>query len=368
LAFDDLLKDRNILVCVGSGGVGKTTVAAAIALRAAMAGRKTLVLTIDPAKRLANSLGLSELGNEKSRIELPKGGRGELWGMMLDVKRTFDDLVERIAADRETRDRILRNHYYQQLSGALAGSQEYMAMEKLHEAAERREFDLIVLDTPPTKHALDFLEAPKRMTDFLDGKVVQWFIKPYIAAGKIGFQFLQKSASVVFKILEKGTGYQALADLSEFFLAFDGLYEGFKQRAAAVNRLLGEPTTGFVIVTTPLYPAADDAAFFRDRLVASRMPLAGLVFNRVHDSPLRGVSKKGLAKAAQAVEKFPKYGAAIDSLLELAENIDRLAAMEEGVIEKLTGQAAGLDLLARIPALARDVHDMKSLIELGSNL
>ena len=368
LSFKALLENRRIVVCVGSGGVGKTTIAAAIAVRAAMEGRRTLVLTIDPARRLANSLGLSELGNRKTRIELPEGAGGELWGMMLDVKRTFDDLVEKIASDPEVRDRILGNHYYQQLSNAFAGSQEYMAMEKLHEVAEERDFDLIVLDTPPTKQALDFLDAPKRITELLDGKVIQWFVKPYLAAGRIGFNFVQQGAYMVFKIIERGTGYQALADLSEFFLAFDGLYDGFKRRAAAVNRLLADRETAFVIVTTPHHPAVDEASFFRDRLLASRMSLAGLVFNRVHEAPFEDDPDEVLRSSERVLNALPKYASTIDAMIELLVNIGGMARAEDKVIGEFIGAAQGLDLLSRVPALARDVHDIEGLMQVGECL
>ncbi|MCB9489735.1 MAG: ArsA family ATPase [Deltaproteobacteria bacterium] len=367
MSFDKLLENRKILVCCGSGGVGKTTVSAAIALRAAMEGQRTLVLTIDPAKRLANSLGLTELGNQKSRIELPKEAKGELWGMMLDQKRTFDELIERIAPNRETRERILNNHYYQQVSGALAGSQEYMAMEKLWEVTQDNDFDLIVLDTPPTKHALDFLDAPRRMTEFFDGKVVQWFVKPYLAAGRMGFNFLQKGSAMIFKILEKGTGYQTLADLSEFFLAFDGLYEGFKDRAEAVHRMLADSKTGFVIVTTPMHPAVDEAAYFRDRLRSSKMPLVSVLFNRVHKPLTHNEPADTLALADELTEQLPAYATVLDAYLELAANLDRLAAGERKIIEKFNARAGSLALAAEIPAKTYDVHDVQSLLGVAAH-
>ncbi|MBZ0273277.1 AAA family ATPase [bacterium] len=368
MSLSQLIAHRRVIACVGSGGVGKTTVSAAIAVAAAIQGRRTLVLTIDPAKRLANSLGLSELGNRQSRIELPAGARGELWGMMLDQKRAFDDLVERIAPDEDRRKRILENHYYVQISTALAGSQEYMAMEKLHEVVREERFDLVVLDTPPTKHALDFIDAPRRMTEFLDGKVIQWFVKPYLMAGKVGFKFAQRSASLIFKALERTTGYQALADLAEFFLAFEGLYDGFKTRAAAVKKLLGDPTTGFVIVTTAQHPAVDEAAFFRDKLISSRMPLAGVVFNRVHESAFDNGGPGAIEKASAVIEKLPDYASALDALFDLASNLERIATAEAAIIRDFERANPQTSFVGRIPALAEDVHDIPSLQKVAEYL
>ncbi|MCZ7583543.1 MAG: AAA family ATPase [Deltaproteobacteria bacterium] len=328
MPFNTLIDHRRVIVCVGAGGVGKTTVAASIGLRAAMEGRRALVLTIDPARRLANALGLSELGNQRSTIELPKRAKGALYGMMLDQKRAFDELVHRIAPNADAEKRILDNHYYQQLSTALAGSHEYMAMEKLHEVWETNDYDLIVLDTPPTKHALDFLDAPKRMTEFLDAKVVQWFLHPYMKAGRIGFKFAQKSAAAIFRLLEKGTGYQALADLAEFFLAFDGLYEGFKRRAERVHRLLGDVETAFVLVTTPRHPAVDEAAFFRDRLRETRMPLASVVFNRVHEPIWPGAAGAEAPDPAKIARGLGDDSGAVASLLSLGADLDTMARNE----------------------------------------
>lgn len=369
MSFQEFVKSRRVVICCGSGGVGKTTVSAAIAVRAATEGRKTLVLTIDPARRLADSLGLAELGNRASRVALGPDAKGELWGMMLDVKRTFDDLVDRIAPNAETRDRILRNHYYQQVVGALAGSEEYSAMEKLYEIAGDTDYDLIVLDTPPTKHALDFLDAPRRMIEFLDGKVVQWFVKPYLLAGKMGFRFAQKGAEIIFKVLEKGTGYQTLADLSEFFLAFDGLYDGFKARAGAVQRLIADPETVFVVVTTPRHPAVDEAAYFRDRLVEKRLPIGAVVFNRVHEPLWTGDPDAALAAVESALDDIPaEYAPLVDALADLSADLDRVAAAEGEVMSGFLARIPDIDLVARIPALAVDVHDVAGLAVVGRHL
>ncbi|HEY5677175.1 MAG TPA: ArsA-related P-loop ATPase, partial [Myxococcales bacterium] len=255
-AVSESLAGKRVAVCVGSGGVGKTTVAAALALGRALQGGKVLVCTIDPARRLANALGLEALGNVESHVPAHKfreaglAPKGQLFAMMLDVKRTWDDLVARHAPDRARQERIYQNRIYQQLSGALAGSQEYMAMEKLYELATERDYDLIVLDTPPTAHALDFLEAPERILDFLGNESARLLLAPAVSAGKLGLRLLQLGSSYVAKTLGKFTGAEVLRDLAEFMATFQGMYEGFKDRAAAVRALLAEAQVGFVIVAS----------------------------------------------------------------------------------------------------------------------
>ncbi|HPM78981.1 MAG TPA: ArsA-related P-loop ATPase [bacterium] len=370
------IADKRIVVCVGSGGVGKTTVAAALAVQAALAGKKTLVLTIDPARRLANSLGLVELDNTETRIEpaiFAQAGvepRGELWGMMLDVKRTFDELIHRIAPNRDAAERILDNHYYQNLSDALAGSQEYMAMEKLYEVQAERDYEVIVVDTPPTKHALDFLEAPKRMADFLDGKVIQWFLKPSMKAGKMGLAMAQRSAAMAFKMLERFTGYEMMADLAEFFLAFDGMYDGFKNRAAHVKKLLGAASTGFVLVTSPANPAIDEAAFFYDRLAREKMKPAAVVFNRVHQWPIPGDEYIAAAKATREriMARFSQYAPAIDALIGNAVDQARMTRDDAEAIDKFLRHGRKQVGVYRVPAFAEDVHDLSALLRVGAYL
>lgn len=367
MSFQQLIEGRKVLVCCGAGGVGKTTIAASIGLRCAMEGMKTLVLTIDPAKRLADSLGLSELGNRQTPITLPGKAKGRLWGMMLDQKRTFDNLIERIAPSEKARQNILNNHFYQQISGHLTGSEEYMAMEKLYDIHQRDEFDLVVLDTPPTRHALDFLDAPRRMMELMDEKIIQWFVKPYFMAGKLSFQFAQKGASVVFKILERITGSQALRDLAEFFLAFDGLYDGFKNRAGAVLELLSGEKCAFVIVTTAQRPAVDEAAFFRDRLRQSNMPLGAVVFNRIQESI--GVDRvdEEKASAEKIIEKMPRYASVVDALIDLAVNSDKIARAQKELMEGFVKGMDGDSPVFRIPAMPTDIHDIRGLLRVGGH-
>ena len=269
----DLLEGKDICVCAGSGGVGKTTTSAAIAMGMAARGKKVAVLTIDPAKRLANSLGLRELGNEECLVEPERFAehglemRGELWAMMLDAKRTFDDLIERHAPDEQTRDRILANRIYQELSNAMAGSQEYMAMEKLYELYQEARYDLLVLDTPPTRHALDFIDAPERMTRFIEGKSLQFFLKP----GRLGVRMLGRSGGALFSVLKRITGIDLLQDLSDFFQSFGDMATGFRDRARRVSELLAHRRTTFVLVTAPEREAIDESVYFWRRLTEARL-------------------------------------------------------------------------------------------------
>src|SRR5436190_5390742 len=280
----DILEGKEICICAGSGGVGKTITSAAIVMGMASRGLKVAVLTIDPAKRLANSLGLPELGNEERLVEperFAEAGlemRGELWAMMLDAKRTFDDLVERHAPDEETRDRVLQNRIYQEISNAMAGSQEYMAMEKLYELHQEARYDLLVLDTPPTRHALDFIDAPERMSRFIEGRSLQFFLKP----GRLGMRVLGRSGGVLFSALKRITGIDLLQDLSEFFQSFGDMAQGFSERAQRVNQLLSDKRTTFLLVSAPERDPIDEAVFFWRRLKEAKLPFGGVVVNKVH--------------------------------------------------------------------------------------
>lgn len=371
MTISELLQKKKIIICCGSGGVGKTTVSAAIALIAAMEGRKTLVCTIDPAKRLSDSLGLKQLGNKERKISqevFSEAGlemKGELWGMMLDAKRTFDELIERIAPNDESKERILANHYYQNITSALAGSQEFSAMEKLYDLWSKKEYDLIVLDTPPTKHALDFLDAPTRMTSFLDGSVVQWFVKPYLMAGKMGFKFVHRSAGLLFKILEKATGYETMAEIAEFFLAFEGLYGGFKERAQKVRGLFSAKATSFILVTSPQTPALAEARFFLDKLISEHMPLGSVVFNRVHEKPTDLSLEEIDAIGEKALVALPIYAPVIDGLIENLKAFCSLANVNAREIEQFMEQSYMVENHAKITFLDHDIHNIHGLFEVG---
>ncbi len=257
LSLEEVLTRRRIVVCVGCGGVGKTSVAAALALEAARRKRRALVMTIDPARRLADALGVGPLGNtpraisEQALAGVGVAGGGALSAMMLDMKRTFDDLVERFAENAEARERILRNRIYQHVSDALAGSAEYTAMEKVYELAEADDFDVIVVDTPPSQHAVDFLEAPQRLLELLDSRLVKVLLHPALAAGRFGFRIFQRGTQRALRVIERVSGLAFLEDVSEFLLAFEGMAAGFAERARRVRSLLVGPEAAFVLVSGP---------------------------------------------------------------------------------------------------------------------
>ncbi|MGH3313055.1 MAG: ArsA family ATPase [Streptomyces sp.] len=308
LRVDALLDDpeTRIIVCCGAGGVGKTTTAAALGVRAAERGRKAVVLTIDPARRLAQSMGLSELDNTPRPVSGVDGDSGgELHAMMLDMKRTFDEIVE-AHADPERARAILRNPFYQSLSAGFAGTQEYMAMEKLGQLRARDQWDLIVVDTPPSRSALDFLDAPKRLGSFLDGRFIRMLMAPAKAGGRAGMKFVNlgmAGLSMFTGVLNKLLGTGLLRDVQTFVAAMDTMFGGFRARADATYRLLQASGTAFLVVAAPERDALREAAYFVERLDADRMPLAGLVLNRVHGSGAAGLSAERALAAAENLEE-----------------------------------------------------------------
>jgi anion-transporting ArsA/GET3 family ATPase len=363
----DILDGKEICICAGSGGVGKTTTSAAIATGMAARGLKVCVLTIDPAKRLADSLGLQELGNEARRVEpalIEEQGvqmEGELWAMMLDAKATFDDLVRRHAPDEETRDRVLSNRIYQQISNALAGSQEYMAMEKLFELHSEGRFDLLVLDTPPSRDALDFLDAPRRLTQFIEGRSMKVFMKPT----GIGMKIAGRGASMMMGILKRLVGFDLLADLQEFFSAFSGMVDGFQERAKRVNELLADPDTCFLVVCGPQGEPISEAVYFHRKLVEAKLPFGGVIVNKVHAfGDGAGADGAGLERELAGLlsdeELARRVAANLADYRALAErdaaNIDHLAA------ELRTRK------VIRVPYLDEDVHDLAGLAEVNRYL
>ena len=303
LDVDPLLDDprTRIVVCCGSGGVGKTTTAAALGLRAAERGRKVVVLTIDPARRLAQSMGIDSLDNTPRRVKGVEGG-GELHAMMLDMKRTFDEIVE-AHADAERAATILNNPFYQSLSAGFAGTQEYMAMEKLGQLRARDEWDLIVVDTPPSRSALDFLDAPKRLGSFLDGRLIRLLTAPAKLGGRAGMAFLNVGMSMMTGTLGKLLGGQLLKDVQTFVAAMDTTFGGFRTRADATYKLLQAPGTAFLVVAAPERDALREAAYFVERLAAEDMPFAGLVLNRVHGSGAARLSAERALAAAENLEE-----------------------------------------------------------------
>ncbi|MCK7624142.1 ArsA family ATPase [Streptomyces sp. RS10V-4] len=303
LEVDALIDDpgTRIVVCCGAGGVGKTTTAAALGVRAAERGRKVVVLTIDPARRLAQSMGISELDNVPRQVKgVDEAAGGELHAMMLDMKRTFDEIVEG-HADAERARAILENPFYQSLSAGFAGTQEYMAMEKLGQLRAGDAWDLIVVDTPPSRSALDFLDAPKRLGSFLDGKFIRVLMAPAKVGGRAGMKFLNVGMSMMTGTLSKLMGGQLLRDVQTFVAAMDTMFGGFRTRADATYRLLQAPGTAFLVVAAPERDALREAAYFVERLAAEQMPLAGLVLNRVHGSGADQLSAERALAAAEAL-------------------------------------------------------------------
>ncbi|MCG6925571.1 MAG: AAA family ATPase [Acidobacteria bacterium] len=349
------LDERHVLVVCGSGGVGKTTTSAALALHAACSGRRVLVCTIDPSRRLATSLGLGRLSGRPRVIDVSRLGAdvgpGSLHAMVLDVKSTFDDLVARHTPDEAARRRILGNRFYRQVSAALAGSHEYMAMEKLLELAADTRWDLVVLDTPPTRHALDFLEAPDRLMDFLDTGVLRWFLKPYFAAGKLTLRVASRTGAVALKLADRFLGLEFLQDLSEFFLAFESMYDGFKERATRVHALLREGSSGFVLVAAPAPLALEEALYFHRRLTEKEMPFLAFIVNRVH--PAAGRST-GRGRRHRLVP--PPLAS---KLVETFREQQTLAGVEQRAVARLEVDTREKPIL--VPEFEQDIHDLQGL-------
>ncbi|HEY3262933.1 MAG TPA: ArsA family ATPase [Pseudonocardiaceae bacterium] len=368
LDLDALIQDRatRVVVCCGSGGVGKTTTAAALALRAADHGRCAVVLTIDPARRLAQSLGLRELGNHPHRVAAAEnpGSNGELHAMMLDMRRTFDEMVHAHATP-ERAAQIMANPFYQTISTSFSGTQEYMAMEKLGQLVAAGEWDLIVVDTPPSRSALDFLDAPQRMASFLDGRMIRLLSAPARAGGR----GIRKLATAGFGIFAKAVstiiGGQLLMDAAAFVQAFDTMFGGFRERAAATYDLLRAEGTAFVVVASPEPDALREAAYFVDRLAGEGMPLAGLVVNRTH--PV--LADLPAPRALAAAEALDSNGAAPLAVAVLRLHADRVevAEREARMLARFSGAHPAVPVV-RVPALAGDVYDLDSLREIGRRL
>jgi anion-transporting ArsA/GET3 family ATPase len=376
----ELLEGREICICAGSGGVGKTTTAAAIATGVAARGRKVAVLTIDPARRRADSLGLPELGNEERLVEPQRFAdagvemKGELWAMMLDAKRTFDELIERHAPDEATRDRVLSNRIYQELSNALAGSQEYAAMEKLYELHQEARYDLLVLDTPPTRNALDFIDAPERMARFIEGRSLQFFLRP----GRFGLRIVGRSGGMLFSVLKRITGIDLLQDLSDFFSSFGDMAKGFSERAQRVNDLLADKQTTFVLVSAPEREPIDEAVYFWRRLREAKLPFGGVVVNKVHpdylqatgdssDADLRGMLELLPSQLERSLDGTPD---AARLAAKVADNFARYRALAERDrrnIKRLTDRLAQRRVI-EVPFLDTDVHDIGGLAQINRYL
>jgi anion-transporting ArsA/GET3 family ATPase len=379
MSLDRLVAERRILVCVGSGGVGKTTTAASLGLAGARAGRKTLVLTIDPAKRLANALGLDQLGHDEQPVPdeklLPiintaagyrEPPKGSLHAMMLDQKRAFDEIVARYASDPGSRDRIFANNIYKQISSRLAGSHEYAAMSKLYEIASENRYDLIVLDTPPTANALDFLDAPERVSAAIDSPAIQWLVKPYLQAGKFSLKAVGMGAAFVLRRLARFVGSAFLEDMARFFVEFNTILAGFQERAKQVYEIMRRPDVGFVLVSSPDPMSIDEAIFFHDRLVQSQMPLGAFVVNRVHPKGAPAGDREALIGKLHARPELRGYSP--DDVVQVAADLERtfrefqsLAEIDASQVARLRGRAGSDVPLVQIPFFDRDIYDVEGL-------
>ena len=367
----DIVDHKEVIVCAGSGGVGKTTTAAAIAMRAAIEGKKAVVLTIDPAKRLASSLGLKELSSEPSKVSLRKftaagvKPQGELFAMMLDTKTTFDKVVIQYAPTPEQADRIIANRFYKNISGTLSGTQEYMAMEKLYELHADGGYDVIVIDTPPTRNALDFLDAPRRMTDFFESRVLRWFLIPYLKAGSGVFRIANVAANAFLKVVTRIVGAEVLQDTAEFFGNLEGMYDGFKQRARDVSALLKSDATSFVVVTSPAADSVSEATFFASRLNESGLPFGALVVNRVH--PKMGEEIDVKPRQLTKLERGSEDARLLAKLIDNHSAFMRVVLLEDRNLDALARKIPRHKWV-RVPYLEREAVDFPGLLAIGEQL
>jgi anion-transporting ArsA/GET3 family ATPase len=387
LNLEHLLRNKQILICCGSGGVGKTTVSAALGVQAALLGKKVLTLTVDPARRLADSLGLTALGNEEARVpeeRFRRCGRqptGSLYAMMLDTKRTFDELIERYAPNPDVARNILDNRFYQNLSSAMAGSHEYLAMEKLYQLHLTGGYDLIVLDTPPTKHALDFLEAPNRVRAFFDRRISQWFVKPYLTMGRLGLSLFNRTAGTVLRLLERFTGAEFLHDVSEFVTGLADSFDIFRSRAEEVMHVLRGSRTTFLLVTGTDRNALEEAAYFHDRIEEASLPFGGVIVNRFHTLPVLGGSGPGSAAGRDAegvgvpeeiaARLHEDQGVPLSVARKLVDNLDRyqrLSQRDENVLTEFVRRSAKPIPFLTVPIFDEDVFDMDGLLRMNAYL
>jgi anion-transporting ArsA/GET3 family ATPase len=369
-SIPELVERHQVLICCGSGGVGKTTIAAVLALEGARQGRNTCVITIDPAKRLADALGLEDLSDTPSGIDRDRWDDddtakpdGALSALMLDTKSTFDRLVTANATTPDQAQRILDNRFYRNVSDALGGTQEYMAMEKLHELHDEGDFDLIVIDTPPTRHALDFLDAPRRLLRLLDNRIFRMLMMPTRAYLKVASVAVQTFLRTVARVV----GSEAIEDVIAFFRAFEGMEAGFRDRALAVEALLASPDTAFVLVTSPRRDAMQEAQFFANQLGRDGQSIDALIVNRVHptfgDESPAGLRAAAAELAGRRDDAAQRLAVRYENLADFREIADLERAHVEGVQARVGAKA-----IAYVPYLARDVYDFAALREIGTIL
>jgi anion-transporting ArsA/GET3 family ATPase len=371
----ELIDSRRVIVTVGAGGVGKTTTAAALGVAAARRGKNVLCLTIDPARRLAESLGIEEMRTEAVTVDAAKFAAagvpltGSLTAMMLDTKRTFDDLVVKYSSTPEKASRLLSNKLYQYVSTSLAGTQEYMAMEKLVAVKDDPRYDLIVLDTPPTANALDFLDAPQRLMEALDSATMKWFVQAFQSGGRLGFNLLAKSAATILRTIGRITGGGFLEAMAEFIAELNDLFGGFKERAARVQSALRSPEVAFVLVTSASPPAIKEVVYFAERLEEANMPRGAFVVNRFHEAPPHAA---GGVTESDAAEGVRKHGLTLEEdaperLVAAHHDAVKLAAMDSAHLRALQS-SAGDTPIVRVAELETDVHDLVLLARLADVL
>ncbi|MCA9562568.1 MAG: ArsA family ATPase [Myxococcales bacterium] len=382
-SLHDIAMSHKTIVCVGSGGVGKTTSSAVIALHAALSGRKTLVLTIDPAKRLANSLGLDGIGHEETQIplqdllaeddvEIAEGG--ELWAMMLDMKEAFDRVVLRNTS-KDDAERILANRFYQSFSSSLSGTQEYSAIEQLFELRRSGRYDLIVLDTPPTQHALDFLDAPDRLYEALDNSALQWMYKPALASGKVGLGIVRLGAKGIRRTLGKLTGNRMLEDTAVFLEAIAPIFDALKERATNVRELLHDKKTTFLVVTSPDPHTVAEAIYFDEKLKAHKVDFGGFVVNRVRQSIMpSGEEVPSARELAEQIAAIPgadlmdpsEVARLAEKLKSNGKEFDLLAAADRAAIDRLVEDQA--TAVFEVPFYSTDIYSIRGLNRVRDDL
>ncbi len=382
----DTVHDRKLLVCVGSGGVGKTTTAASIGIRAAIEGKRVIVVTIDPAKRLANSLGLEALGNDERQIDPERFAergiepKGQLFAMMLDTRATFDEVINKVSPDDETRNRVLNNGIYKHISDTLSASHDYMASEKLYDLYTSGKYDLIVLDTPPMKNAIDFLEAGGQLARFLDDSIISWFLQPHDGGRRVGASLISGTGTIVYRLLGRVFGNDFLDEIAEFFLATKDLLAGFRERAEFVSELLHDRNkTRFVVVCTPRAVSMDEARYFHRQLVERSMP--GGLFIANQSGRYAGFSAAPDGEPGQYIGAADRswIASALDrSVADLRSFVGRLDAhFERSValddddarsIEGLRAFAGSAARVCVVPRLTTDVYDLDGLMEIGAHV
>ena len=365
--LESSIENKKILISCGSGGVGKTTLSASIACYAAQKGKKTIVLTIDPAQRLAQALGFEKFSSSIHKIDI---GKGELFASMLDTQQVFHDLIKTCSPSASVTTQILNNPIYQHVSDGLTGIHEYMACAKLYEFYSQNEYDLIILDTPPMKRAFEFLEAPERISAFFDTNIFHWLLKPYFKAGQMGLKFMFKGSSLALKVIEHFSGLEVLRSLHDFFLNFEGMYDTFTQRAQSIFDTLRSSQTGFLLITTPQPHRYLEAATFYKILKQKKMPFEGFIFNQVfpqwmtHKIPLPNF----IARHNLTIFKDEKASEVLGKILDYTEDLDKLAHKEKIAVKLLNEELGMTTAPILVPKLTEEVDDVEGLIKLHQYL